>query len=196
MEEVSADDIPYEGENVIWKEIPGLKYEASNTGLIRNKKTLHHVCLFNMGGYMNVICHKKRYRVHRLIAKAFLPNPEQLTDIDHLDGDKLNNRVDNLVWDSHQHNVKKHFDNKPLNVNIPVCLKFSDDTETLFFESMNETARYFHRSIGTIYSTLQTALSRPAYRWHGYKIEKISNDEYLEGCVRHLIAEEGLGDGL
>lgn len=42
--------------------------------------------------------YRKTYTVHRLVALAFLPNPNKLTQINHIDENKLNNRVDNLEW--------------------------------------------------------------------------------------------------
>jgi hypothetical protein len=54
---------------------------------------------------------KKRFRVHRLVAQSFIPNPDNKTMINHIDGDKLNNRADNLEWCTHVENMehaKKH----------------------------------------------------------------------------------------
>lgn len=47
--------------------------------------------------------------VHRLVATAFVENPQQLKTVDHIDGDKKNNRKDNLQWYSLKDNVRKHF---------------------------------------------------------------------------------------
>ena len=46
----------------------------------------------------------KTYWVHRLVAQAFLSNPKNLTDVNHIDEDPSNNRVDNLEWISHKDN--------------------------------------------------------------------------------------------
>ena len=46
----------------------------------------------------------KTASVHRLVAKAFIPNPLSLRDVDHIDGNKSNNRVENLRWVSHKEN--------------------------------------------------------------------------------------------
>lgn len=46
-------------------------------------------------------------RVHRLVAIAFIPNPDNLTDVDHINNDRTDNRVCNLQWLTHSDNVRK-----------------------------------------------------------------------------------------
>ena len=46
----------------------------------------------------------KRYFIHRLVAQAFIPNPNNLPEINHKDENPLNNNVDNLEWCTHQYN--------------------------------------------------------------------------------------------
>lgn len=50
---------------------------------------------------------RRSMRVHRLIAMAFIPNPNNLTDVDHINNDRTDNRVCNLQWLSHSDNVKR-----------------------------------------------------------------------------------------
>ena len=90
-----------------WKSIAGYEglYEVSDTGLVRSLKFGKTRILKpgNTGwGYLAVnLCKdgiQKSVKVHRLVANAFLPNPQNLETVNHKDEDKTNNNVSNLEW--------------------------------------------------------------------------------------------------
>ena len=70
----------------------------------------------NGHGYLQVHLSKnkitKTFLVHRLVSEIFIPNPNNLTEINHIDEDKTNNRVDNLEWKSHKDNCNHGTRNK------------------------------------------------------------------------------------
>lgn len=90
------------------------KYEISKTGIIRNiiTKKPKKQYLNSMGYPMISISHKNQsnpHRVHRLLANTFIPNPENLPEINHKDGNKTNNHLNNLEWCTHLENMNHAF---------------------------------------------------------------------------------------
>ena len=62
-------------------------------------------------GYRHVILNRKNKNVHRIVAETFIPNPNNLQCVNHKDGNKLNNSVDNLEWSTHSENTLHSFKN-------------------------------------------------------------------------------------
>jgi hypothetical protein len=80
-------------------------YSVSNFGNIKNDKTGKNLkAWFNEKGYKIVELSGKRYKVHRLVAIAFVPNSHNKPFVDHIDNDRTNNRVANLRWVTNQEN--------------------------------------------------------------------------------------------
>lgn len=89
----------------IWKDVVGFegKYKVSSLGNVINIKTNRILkCNKTTIGYTQVtfVCDgkSKSFHIHRLVGKAFIPNKQQKKQINHKDGDKTNNNVDNLEW--------------------------------------------------------------------------------------------------
>ena len=93
-------------------------YEISNLGRLRNAKT-HKILKANKigRGYLGVCVslgsrnNHKMIRIHRAVAESFIPNPNNLPQVNHKDGNKLNNCVDNLEWCNNQYNSQHAWDN-------------------------------------------------------------------------------------
>ena len=94
-------------------------YEVSNIdGKVRNVKTGRILKQpLNSFGYPVVRLSKdgkaRLFKVHRLVATAFVPNPDNLPEVNHKDEDKTNNSVDNLEWSTHQYNSAYSKKGKP-----------------------------------------------------------------------------------
>ena len=148
----------------IWKDIPEYEglYQASNLGRIKSIERFtsdgHHIMSKILKpslakGYLKVSLCKdnvaKTIYVHRLVAKTFLTNKDNLPCINHKDENKLNNRVDNLEWCTHFYNthygtsIKKNRE-KQLNykkTSKPV-IKLNKDNEIINkYLSINEAMR-------------------------------------------------------
>lgn len=105
------------GNQEIWKDIEGYEglYQVSNFGRVKSLNKYHHkreqILKPNLksDGYYETSLSKnskpKWVRTHRLVAQAFIPNPENKPQINHKDGNKLNNCIENLEWVTNKENI-------------------------------------------------------------------------------------------
>ena len=103
----------------MWKDIIGYEnqYEINEKGEVRNKKTKKILSISkSTNGYLKVHLYKnnmlKNCYIHRLIAEMFIPNPHNYLCVNHKDGNKTNNKIDNLEWCSYSMNNKHAYNNK------------------------------------------------------------------------------------
>lgn len=110
----------------VWKDIEGYEgfYQVSNFGRVKSlekefkagrsyglrmmkERILKHGT--NSGGYQVVVFSKdekkRSFSVHRIVAETFIPNPECKKEVNHIDGNKTNNHVDNLEWSTRSENI-------------------------------------------------------------------------------------------
>ena len=112
----------------MWKDIPNWEayYEINENGEVRNKLTGNYIKgdINNAGYYRVCLYHKskrQRFFRHRLVAQLFIPNPNNYTEVNHIDGDKSHNFKENLQWcdrvfnerEAHRLNIKEY---KPFKV--------------------------------------------------------------------------------
>ena len=102
------------------KDIKGYEglYAITSCGKVWSYKKKMFLTPYTAGnGYFKVRLFKdngeKQYYVHRLVAEAYLPNPENLPQVDHIDNDKTHNYLNNLQWITHRDNNRKGR-NKPI----------------------------------------------------------------------------------
>ena len=113
-------------------------------------------------GYYQVVFRqegKRKYvRVHRLIAETLIPNPNNLPQVNHIDGNKLNNNIDNLEWTTNAINTQHGYDNnlyrsKRRKHSVEVIDKISK--ERFMFKSIRECADKLNLNRKTITSILK-----------------------------------------
>lgn len=110
----------------VWKDIPGFEglYQISNLGRVRSLDRYDRLGRFHAGqirsakdngcGYLTLPLKRNGVQtmvlVHRMVAMAFVPNPNGYNNVNHKDGNKQNNRADNLEWCTQSQNIKHAVD--------------------------------------------------------------------------------------
>ena len=172
----------------IWKSIKGYEglYEVSNTGRV---KSCERVCIYKDGrkrlyfgqilklhkrkeGYLQVGLRDeskllKQYLVHRLVAEAFLENPLNKPEVNHIDCNKQNNNVNNLEWCTPKENsihaskngLMKGAENGKKK-SRPIIATNLTTGEEICFKSIREAERQLKLSAGNINSVLKGKLKR------------------------------------
>lgn len=110
----------------IWKDIKGYEniYQVSNLGRVKSLNRLHGTSgriiykekvlkpSENKNGYYSVKLKGKPFKIHRLVLETFYPINNSLLEINHIDSNKANNKLENLEWVTHKQNMEHASINK------------------------------------------------------------------------------------
>jgi hypothetical protein len=158
----------------VWKKIENHEnYEISSHGRLRNnrglimKTTLQH-------GYKKITlwkCNngvKEGYnlRIHRLVAEAFIPNPEGKTQVNHLK-EKTDNRVESLEWATASENMQHYLLHGGNRGQVEIHMMHSDTGETHVFPTQNAAAKHFGLKSATMWGYAIDG------HWNGWIIERV-----------------------
>lgn len=197
----------YNGENykkIITNE-SGTTYYVSKTGKVISKKVhIHELKVFVTDkGYMYVkftLGKKSRAKfIHRLVAQAYIPNPEKKPEVNHLDGNKSNNNVSNLEWVTSKEN-KKHARENDLsrfvsgedsgstsltNKQIEKSCKMMEKNKL----PLKEIAKKLNMPVDTLYSIRTKGMWKNISKKYNFPKVPISNEVYKEHLLIKICKE-------
>lgn len=143
---------------IVWKDIQGYEglYSINNKGEVRSERNNRLLKPINSHGYMYVhLCNENHRRknkaIHRLVAETFLPNANKLPEVNHKDGDKTNNALDNLEWCSASYNTYHRINvlNKS-NKRKVYCIETKQT-----FDSIKEASSFYGKSQSNLTAVLR-----------------------------------------
>jgi hypothetical protein len=162
-------------QNKQWKPVVGYEglYEVSNKGEVFSLKTNKILKTFMSVGYYSVALSKDskstKIKTHRLVAMAFLPNPLNKKQVNHIDGNKTNNHVNNLEWSTSSENIKHSWE---------TGLREKTDRQILFAKSLN-SKQVLDLQTGIFYDCLKDAckMNNLSYASVTHKIYRQSKNQ-------------------
>jgi len=129
----------------IWKPIVDVEkkgYYISNFGRVKSPNNKIKDTFGITGGYYEMKFDKKHYKIHRLVATYFIDNPENKPLVNHKNGDKFNNKVNNLEWCTNKENVQ-HAYNMGLNSSVSPIIQYDKEGNNIIeeFSSISEASK-------------------------------------------------------
>jgi hypothetical protein len=161
-----------------WETIKGFEdYSININGLVKNNKTDRILKpMISTSGYVffHLVKDKKKYTkyLHRLIGEIFIPNPDNLPQIDHIDGNKLNNDISNLHWVSISENRTAYGNLQRAKNRMREVIAVNENGEKITFDSRKSAAIHFECCPAKIkYGYKYTKGKKSG--WIFYKVEDI-----------------------
>lgn len=169
--------------NEEWRDIEGYEglYQVSNLGRVKSLKYRGHegcigILTPRLDGkeYETVALYKggkvRNTKIHRLVAQAFIPNPNNYPQVNHKDEDKTNNNVDNLEWCTNEYNHNYGTRNERVAKSLSkkvICITTGE-----IFNSMREACRKYDINTGRMTECCQgKRKTAGGYKWEYFKEE-------------------------
>ena len=194
-----------------WQEIINFpNYSVSNFGNVKNNKKNKLMKINVKGGYCHISLKnetsKKSFKIHRLVALAFIPNPENKHTVNHKDKNKCNNNLENLEWmtmeeqTQHRSNglVYKSNKNKPiirLNLNDEILDNYNSIEDAGQWAFENKLTKNSHNGRNAIGNCVN-GLSNKAYgfKWKYTEKNDLESEEWREIDFKKIFIENILID--
>ena len=181
----------------LWKKHPEIeKIEVSSFGRVRSAKGHYYKNHPNKDGYMRIAFSVNgkwvNKSVHRLVAQAFIPNPDNLPEVNHKNGDRTNNNVSNLEWCSHSYNIQyreKYGISNATSLGHPVFAVNLTTLEVSRYQSQNEAGR----ELGVEQTNISKVIKGKQKTAYGYWF--VNDDGHAVDIVKsklHDIGKTGL----
>ena len=186
-------------------------YSVSNLGNVMNNKTNKIMKLCLKGGYYHIglsnVKNRKNMKVHRLVALAFIDNPENKPEVNHINKNKLDNSISNLEWVTHKENmihksnglIYKSNKNKPINridkITGEILEKFKSIEDAGIWAFKNNFTSNSHNGRNSIGNCVN-GLSNTAYGfgWQYEENESKINEEWREINLQNIFNNEIITD--
>lgn len=150
------------------------RYEITKDGKVINKITRKQKSTFiGNGGYERVSLwiDGKQYKesIHRLVAQVFIPNPDNKPQVNHIDGNKLNNNVSNLEWCTREENMQHAYKNNLIKLTTTKVNQY--DKQGNFIKQWNsikeasETLNINHANISVVCKNETSRKYAGGYKW-------------------------------
>lgn len=168
----------------MWKQVVDYpNYEVSEEGLVRNAKQ-QIITKRRYGNYMRVMLYKggksKTWRVNRLVATTFeLPRRNDQTQVDHINGNSMDDSVTNLRWRTPSENMNDRFALKgTYRDKKQYYLKFENDDEICYFPSIRQACIHFSKCIGNLWAVVKMTEAKGSYSWKGYTVTILTKEQF------------------
>lgn len=158
----------------MWKSIENTNYQVSDSGEVMNTKTgkILKPGIRDKYGYLAVdLCVngiRKTYSVHRLVAEAFIPNPEGKPHIDHINDNPADNRAENLHWvNATENNRKEHRRKAVSQANKKIIIETNTNTnEAIVWNGVKEAAEHHCVKACCMYDRIENHRIIGGIEWH------------------------------
>lgn len=178
----------------LWVPVPSFEgmYEVSSLGRVRSvnritndgKKIRGKILSSRSGRYPCVTLYRcnspVNFSIHRLVAQAFIPNPEHLPEVNHKDGNKLNNSVSNLEWSTSSNNCNHAVVHGLRCASYRVPVKCIETQEV--FSSLSAAGRFVHTDATRISESIESMSCCKGYTFIKLDGSVVNEEEYAKNA--------------